>query len=44
MLMNVDLGYMIATKKPNVPTLKDHIAVNVNVALLAMENIHVQER
>lgn len=44
MLMNVVWDYMIAIKKPNVPILKVHIAVSVNEVLLAMENIHVQER
>lgn len=44
MLMNVVLGYMIVTKKLNVPILKDHIAVNVSEVLLVMENILVQER
>jgi len=44
MLMSVVLGYMIVTKKLNVPILKDHIAVNVSEVLLVMENIRVQER
>lgn len=44
MLMNVVLDYMIVTKKLNVLILKDHTAVNVNEALLVMENIHAPER
>jgi len=44
MLMNVVWGYTIATKKPNVPILKVHIAASVNEVLLVMENIPVQER
>jgi hypothetical protein len=44
MLMNVVWDYTTAIKKPNVPIHKVHIAVSVNEVLLAMENIHVQER
>lgn len=44
MLMSVVSGYMIVTRKPNVPILKDHIVVNVKKVLLVMANIHVQER